>query len=127
MHMGTRLYIAGLLTHRPTFMKCFRPGLYLAVFLSSVCHAQQAPALIHAHNDYVHPIPFFTAYFQEAGSIEADIFLYNGQLCVAHTDKEIDPKKTLEALYLMPLQEKVRFHGGKVYAKDKPLTLMIDL
>ena len=116
------------IVHNPTFMKRFRLGLYLAVFLNAVCHAQQqAPALIHAHNDYVHPIPFFTAYYQEAGSIEADIFLYNGQLCVAHTDKEIDLKKTLEALYLMPLQEKVRFHGGKVYAKDKPLTLMIDL
>lgn len=99
------------------------------LFIATVCRAQQysGTGLIHAHNDYVHPIPFLNAYYQEAASIEVDIFLHNGQLCVAHTDKEIDPKKTLETLYLLPLQEKVRFHGGKVYAKDKPLTLMIDL
>ncbi|HEY9045125.1 MAG TPA: alkaline phosphatase [Ohtaekwangia sp.] len=82
---------------------------------------------IHAHNDYVQPIPFFAAYYQQVGSIEADVFLLNNELYVAHTDKEIATDKTLDKLYLAPLAEKIKFHNGGVYAKGTPLNLLIDL
>jgi len=83
---------------------------------------------IFSHNDYKNPIPFFAAYDKQVGFIEADVFLNNGQLLVAHEAKEQDPAKTLPSLYLQPLQEKIMRNGGNVYEdRGKLLTLMIDL
>ncbi|TDB62756.1 alkaline phosphatase [Arundinibacter roseus] len=83
---------------------------------------------IHAHNDYVQPIPFYNAYHQRVGSIEADLFLGNGQLYVAHTLAEIQPDQTLEKLYLLPLKEQIKKNQGSVYREpiDK-LQFLIDL
>jgi alkaline phosphatase len=96
-----------------------------------VCFANMAQeyttSSIHAHNDYVHPIPFLTAYYSQVGSIEADVFLRNGELYVAHEEKEITTDHTLDKLYLKPLAEKIAFHNGAVYAKAKTLNLLIDL
>ncbi|HPH45880.1 MAG TPA: alkaline phosphatase, partial [Chryseolinea sp.] len=83
---------------------------------------------IFAHNDYVHPIPFYTAYYQQVGFIEADVFLQKNQLMVAHTTDEIEEGKTLEELYFKPLQQKITTHKGFVYANhSNSLTLMVDL
>lgn len=57
----------------------------------------------HAHNDYEHPIPFYTAYNAGFGSIEADVFPVNGVLLVAHSKKDLQPQRTLKELYLTPL------------------------
>lgn len=54
----------------------------------------------HAHNDYEHPVPFYTAFNAGFGSIEADVFPVNGILVVAHSKKEIEPQRTLECLYI---------------------------
>jgi alkaline phosphatase len=59
---------------------------------------------IHSHNDYKQAEPFTEAYANNAYSIEADIFLQNGKLYVAHEVGEIDQSKTLEKLYLEPLK-----------------------
>jgi len=94
--------------------------LSLALLLISAhLHAQ----VIFAHNDYLKPKPFFNAFELKAAYIEADVFLENGQLLVAHTKQEIDPSKTLESMYLQPLSQKVKEANGKLYG----LTLMIDL
>lgn len=83
---------------------------------------------IHSHNDYEQAIPFYGAYHQQVGSIEADIYLKEGQLYVAHNPEDIKPDRTLEALYLKPLQEMVRKNKGTAYAqKEASLTLLIDL
>lgn len=69
----------------------------------------------HAHNDYEHPIPFYTAFNAGFGSIEADVFPVNGVLIVAHSKKEIQPQRTLETLYIKPLlQELQKNHNRKV-------------
>jgi len=81
----------------------------------------------HAHNDYEHPIPFLTAYYRHFGSIEADVYERNGQLLVAHNEEDIRPERTLEKLYLQPLQELVRKNGGTAFKNSKDtLQLMID-
>ncbi len=83
---------------------------------------------IFAHNDYVHPIPFFISYVEEVGFIEADIFLKQGNLMVAHTLQEIENERTLEELYVRPLLNKIAHNNGFVYTNhEKSLTLMIDL
>ncbi len=92
-------------------------------------HAQNyTSSSVFAHNDYTQPIPFYSAYELEVGYIEADVFLRDGRLLVAHTQSEIDTKKTLDSLYLKPLVKQINAHSGFAY-KDtkKSLTLMIDL
>ncbi len=56
----------------------------------------------HAHNDYMHPVPFYTAWDAGFGSIEADVFPVNGVLLVSHTKKAINRRRTLDSLYLKP-------------------------
>lgn len=80
----------------------------------------------HAHNDYEHDIPFYTAYYKHFGSIEADVFARNGQLYVAHTEKTIDSARTLSRLYLQPLREMIRQCNGNAFANGGPLQLLID-
>lgn len=82
---------------------------------------------IHSHNDYESKLPFYGAYSNETGVIEADVFLVNNELFVAHTSKEIAPHNTLKSLYLEPLSIKLKTLGGKAYPSDKPLILMIDV
>lgn len=102
--------------------------LIVLVLAGWLATAQPSRPALHAHNDYVHPIPFLTAYYHHAGSIEADVFLVKGELVVAHTAAEVNPKNTLEKLYLKPLDERIRLHEGKPYARqEQQLVLMIDL
>lgn len=66
------------------------------------------PADAHSHNDYKNSIPFYRAYDAGFGSIEADVFAVNGQLLVAHSEKEITPSRSLKRLYLDPLIAKFK-------------------
>jgi alkaline phosphatase len=61
----------------------------------------------HSHNDYLNPNPFFSAFDEGFGSIEADVFPVNGDLYVAHKKEEIQAKNKLGALYLEPLLGKI--------------------
>ena len=81
----------------------------------------------HAHNDYVHVHPLFDALTNGFCSVEADIFLTNGQLLVAHTLKETQPGRTLQSLYLDPLRARIRQNGGRVYTNGPEFTLLIEL
>jgi len=103
-------------------------SLLLGAFVLTTSAQEYTSSSIFAHNDYVHPIPFFSSYFEQVGFIEADIFLQKNNLMVAHTISEIDEDKTLEELYLKPLQKKIIQNKGFVYpSHEKSLTLMIDL
>lgn len=81
----------------------------------------------HAHNDYLHEQPLLDALTQGFGSVEADIFLVDGELQVAHTRSELAPERTLRALYLEPLKRRITEHQGSVYGDGKPFTLLIDI
>lgn len=82
----------------------------------------------HAHNDYEHEHPFTGAYDAKFGSIEADIFLSHDSLIVGHTSADLALKRTLEALYLDPLQEKTRLNKGFPYPDTSlSLQLLIDI
>ncbi len=80
----------------------------------------------HAHNDYLHPRPLLDALDQGFMSVEADVFLVDGKLLVAHTSQELSPRRTLRALYLDPLRERIQNNDGFVYPNEQPLTLLID-
>ncbi|MFF7853576.1 phosphatidylinositol-specific phospholipase C/glycerophosphodiester phosphodiesterase family protein [Streptomyces sp. NPDC007904] len=82
----------------------------------------------HAHNDYEHPRPLLDALDHRFGSVEADVFLVDGQLLVAHDPEDLDPARTLASLYLDPLAARVRANGGSVYRGHRgSLQLLVDL
>ncbi|WP_321331039.1 alkaline phosphatase [uncultured Bacteroides sp.] len=88
---------------------------------------QEPKQSIHSHNDYLQNVPFYIAYGAECASIEADVFVGNGELYVAHEVKDIDKKRTLKSLYLDPLKKQMEMNGGMAYVDGKPLQLVIDL
>ena len=93
-------------------------------FFSLTVKAQErivTTANVHAHNDYIHPVPFYTAYRAGFGSIEADIFPVNGILCVAHSKSGIQPQRTLKSLYLDPLLQELKADSSR------RLKLLIDI
>jgi hypothetical protein len=93
-------------------------------------HGQSDPAPLpnaHAHNDYEHPRPLLDALAQGFCSVEADIYLVQGKLLVAHDRENVSTQRTLESLYLDPLRERIKQNGGNVFLKGPPFTLLIDI
>ena len=106
------------------YKKKFYCLIFACGLFSFTVNAQPAvytTANAHAHNDYVHPIPFYTAYEAGFGSIEADIFPVNGSLCVAHSKKEIQTQRTLKSLYLDPLLNQLKADSSR------RLKLLVDI
>jgi hypothetical protein len=89
--------------------------------------AQAALLHAHAHNDYEHPRPLLDALAQGFCSVEADVFLVNGELLVAHDRPDVRPERTLQALYLEPLRERIRINNGRVFPDGPGFTLLIDI
>lgn len=81
----------------------------------------------HAHNDYHHARPLTDALDQGFCSVEADVFLVDGQLLVGHTPFELRPQRTLEKLYLDPLLERVHQNHGSVHGTGERFTLLVDI
>lgn len=81
----------------------------------------------HAHNDYEHPRPLFDALEHGFCSIEADIWLVDGELLVAHDFVDLTPERTLRGLYLDPLLAIVRKNDGRVYPGGPGVILLIDI
>jgi hypothetical protein len=75
----------------------------IGVFLLPVITSAQVH--LHAHNDYQKPQPLVNALNNKVYSVEADIFLAGNALAVAHNRADIDTAKTLERMYLHPLEE----------------------
>src|SRR5690348_17762292 len=82
---------------------------------------------VHAHNDYEHAHPLFDALAHGFCSVEADIHLVDGKLLIAHDRSQVKPERTLEALYLKPLLERVKKNHGHVYLGGPEFTLLIDV
>ncbi|MFY0566425.1 hypothetical protein ACN28E_21670 [Archangium lansingense] len=80
----------------------------------------------HAHNDYEHERPLLDALGHRFYSVEADLYLNDGKLAVSHLNLPWDPKRSLEQLYLEPLQARVD-ELGSVHGDGVPFTLWIDL
>jgi len=81
----------------------------------------------HAHNDYEHARPLFDALDHGFCSVEADIWLADGQLLIGHDRKDLKPGRTLEGLYLDPLRERIKANGGRVYRGGREFYLLIDV
>lgn len=75
----------------------------------------------HSHNDYLSSTPFYLAFKNGFGSIEADVFPIDGILYVAHEKKQIQSQQTLQNLYFLPLFNE--FTAGRM----RKLSLLIDI
>ena len=115
------------------YMSLIIKTLFTAAVLAVAMYTQAQPAAYttanaHAHNDYEKPHPFYPAYESMFGSIEADIFLHNGKLIVAHDTNQVKLGRRLDSMYLFPLQEKILLHQGHIYTdSSRSLQFMIDL
>jgi alkaline phosphatase len=82
----------------------------------------------HSHNDYENPVPFYAAYNAGFGSMEADIFLQNNELFVAHDTRELLQHRTLEQYYLLPLLSALQKNKGYPFADtSRTLQMLIDI
>ncbi|ASW75673.1 alkaline phosphatase [Chryseobacterium piperi] len=113
-------------------MKQIKIGVLLAMAIFSQNQAQNYlnynVSNAHSHNDYEQELPFWQAYYANFGSIEADVFLVNGKLWVAHTEKELSQDRTLESLYLDNISKQIKLNKGSIYSDPgKKLQLLIDV
>jgi len=93
----------------------------------ALAESPQVLAHAHAHNDYHHPRPLLDALDHGFASIEADVFLVNGELLVGHDVWELRPQRTLKSLYLEPLRQRVSENNGAVYGDGSAVTLLVDI
>jgi hypothetical protein len=102
--------------------------LTVAAVVRMSCAAEMGPALpnAHSHNDYEHKRPLLDALANGFTSVEADIYLVEGRLLVAHERKDMEMEKTLDRLYLEPL---AKLAAGKksIFPEGGALTLLIDI
>lgn len=103
-----------------------RCALFTGLLFGLEAKAQRALSFNsgHSHNDYHQNIPLLSAYYAGMGSIEADVFLKNGELFVAHEASEIRPEATLKKLYLEPLSRFYLQNGNRPY-KDSTMRLQL--
>ncbi|MBL8755991.1 MAG: hypothetical protein JNK15_22035, partial [Planctomycetes bacterium] len=80
---------------------------------------------LHGHNDYLQPVPLAKALELGLGSVEADVFLVDGELRVGHERWQLRPGRTLRSLYLEPLQRHVAANGGQVHAGPGPRFVLL--
>jgi hypothetical protein len=81
----------------------------------------------YAHNDYWHKRPLYDALDNGFTHIEADIYLRNNKLIVAHVLPRLRMHKTLDSLYLKPLLACINGINKDSNCPDFPIMLMIDI
>ena len=101
--------------------------ILLISLLSGSIEAQTIHYNAFSHNDYERPRPLFDALSFQFNCVEADLWLIDGELYVSHDSVAPNPDITFEKLYLLPLVERIKKNGGKVYPdSDRPFYLMVD-
>lgn len=96
---------------------------------TTISYGQQNNLIVNhgfAHNDYLHDRPVFDALDNGYVKFEADIFLKNNKLVVAHWFPYFKGNKTLDSLYLLPLSKIVARRLADS-SQCTPITLLIDI
>jgi len=111
-------------------VKLLEITVFVLIICSPLISRSQSIALPNAfaHNDYRHIRPLTDALENGFTNIEADVFLKDESLIIAHVNPFFKHRRTLEALYLEPLKERITANNGQVYkGYDHPVILMIDI
>lgn len=93
------------------------------------CFSQTVLTNAHAHNDYWHAKPLFQSLENGFMSVEADCYLINGRLLVAHEKVFTKKRRTLQKLYLEPLMKLAKENNFKSIYKsgEQEFILYIDI
>ena len=116
--------------HAQSLKVKFLPAVLLLILTTArlPCYPQNIPLPnAFAHNDYWHKRPLYDALENGYTHIEADIFLKNDRLVVAHLFPFFKRTRTLEKLYLKPLSDRIKKQGTVFKGYNTPVTLMIDI
>ncbi|KAK3634727.1 Altered inheritance of mitochondria protein 6 [Elasticomyces elasticus] len=70
-----------------------------------------------SHNDYWRDEPLFDALRWGCTGVEADVWLFEGELYVGHTTADLDRTRTFKTLYIDPLLELLNKSGTAVYSE----------
>lgn len=97
----------------------------LSLTLSAL--AQTVLPFAHSHNDYERTRPLADALDNGFCGVEADVWLIDGELRVAHDKAKAVAGRTLESLYLAPLHERWKTNGGFVQKGAPHFMLLIDV
>ena len=97
--------------------------LLLLLFCITVQFAWAQQFKLHSHNDYQQNVPFWNAYANGFSSIEVDVFLKNDTLFATHSELEIVKNRTIENLYLQPIQHAISLQLGNL----EELQLLVDI
>jgi hypothetical protein len=109
-------------------MKSVLARVLVAIALAVQTFAAEPLARAHAHNDYAHPRPLEDALDHGFRSVEADVWLVDGALLVAHDLRDTRPGRTLQRLYLDRLRAFAKAQSKEAPATTAPpFTLMIDV
>jgi len=98
-------------------------GLALGLMIAVNSFAQ---IKIHSHNDYTHAKPLLQAYAYQAYEIEVDVFLIGDSLIVAHSKKDKDLTRTINAMYLDPIANWTKDDAKRGVKTNYGFRLMID-
>ena len=96
------------------------------------------PVSVHSHNDYLQRVPLFDALAVGCEGVEADVWLVEGELLVAHTSDSLTRNRTLRSLYIDPLVQILEQqnknipanavpHGVFALNETQPLTLLVEM
>jgi len=115
--------------HLPLFILLLLP--FTGYSQENISERKVVNDIIHynafSHNDYWRSNPLWDALSYGFNCVEADLWLIDNELYVAHDRPEPDPSITFENLYIKPLISHIRTNEGKVYSNsDKPFYLMVD-
>lgn len=80
----------------------------------------------HSHNDYTRKRPLYDALANGFQSLEVDVFFYKKELVVSHTHTFLFWKKTIEELYIEPLDSIYREQGQFFEEDSAQLILYVD-
>lgn len=105
-------------------------ALMLALAISALASAAQEVVPLtrgHSHNDYFRKRPLLDALDHGICSVEADVYLVDGQILLGHDLKDVKPERTLQVLYLDSLRERANANGGRVFPGGPSITLLVDI
>ena len=100
--LGRASIMFNFTAYDPSLADWSKPG-FLGADLKTYTTRGIVPVPCHSHNDYSRRVPLYDAISWGCCSVEADVWLFDGELYVGHNTAELDRNRTLQNLYVKPL------------------------
>jgi len=123
---GPRTALSGVMTRgQLALLSLVFPASSLSATAAADCPSVHSlPA--YSHNDYANPRPLIDALALGYRGVEVDLYLAGSELVAAHERRSVRRNRTLESLYLRPLERLIE-QCGKAWLGSQPFLLNIEL